>query len=113
MNLIMTHYNRDYSNMPFLLADKAAIADVRQYANSAFPAIVHAARESTPLAFRMQMALLVGIEGYPVGALLREYNPATNETGDYGYPRDDESTWQTAGQVIAERDAHLLPSSID
>lgn len=79
------HYLRHYGSMPFLEAERAAIADAREYAGEkTFAAIVEAARTYAPLQFRMALSFLVGIEGYPAGALLREYNPATNETGDYG-----------------------------
>lgn len=78
------HYDHHYSG-PFLENEARALADILEYVGpKGFEAMKTAARAWSPGQFRLQCAFMVGIEGYPIGAFLREFRPDTNETGDYG-----------------------------
>ena len=82
----MSHYHISYADLPFLKAERLALEDIREYTGNAYyQKLVNIARSTfNPRQVRFGLAMMVGIEGYPAGAFIREYMPHTNETGDYG-----------------------------
>lgn len=74
----MSHYNIDYSAMPLLAADAKALKDMRSYLGTkSYKAAIQMARTHSPAQTRNTLAFIVGVEGYPVEALLRAFNPET------------------------------------
>ena len=86
----MSHYDIDYSGLPWLEAKAKAIKDIQDYIGAEmWGRLLHIA-QTTYNADRIavSMEIYLGIRGFPVWAFITEYMPWVNEAdydeeGDY------------------------------
>lgn len=84
----MSSYEIDYSELSHREKVREAIKDTREYLGPErwqnLDALVGTSQIPNPSRLRFVCAMLLGVRGFPVEALIEHFFPEVNETGDYG-----------------------------